>query len=96
MSKWIEIRFRVPHHEPESSGFVHRVRNFGEHLVWPLREEGLGTLSMEDADRAIESLRIVRIRSRALRRAIAFIKQELLKHGFSGEATVVSGGEDES
>lgn len=94
MSKWIEIKFHGPF-DPEGGLNIHRIRNFAEHLVWPLHRDGLGVLSMDDADRTIDKIRISGIRTRMLRRSIAFIEKEIVEQGFSGDATITHGTDDE-
>lgn len=94
MAKWIEIKFHGPHFEGVLD--VHRIRNFAEYLVRPLHEKGLGLLTMDEADRAIDKIRISGVRTRGLRRSIAFIKEQIVEHGFSGDTTIEFGTENGS
>ena len=66
MSKWIEIKFHGPF-DPNGNLNIHRIQNFAEHLVRPLHQDGLGILSMDDADRTIDKIRISGIRTRMLK-----------------------------
>jgi hypothetical protein len=89
MPRWIEITFR-------GTADVHRVRNLAEQLSWRLAQEDLGFLSGDDADAATDKMRITRVRAKRLRRALAFIKDVIVEHGFSGDAVIVAGSEDEA
>jgi hypothetical protein len=51
---------------------------------------------MDDADRATDELRIIGIRTRMLRRAIAFVEREIVEHGFSGDTSIAPSSEGES
>ncbi len=86
MPRWIDITFREP-------ADIHRVRNFAEELSLVLDREHLGSLPMDEADRAVGHVRITAVRARVLNRLLARVKEILVAHGFSGEAMLTHGTE---
>jgi hypothetical protein len=59
---------------------IHKIQNYAEALSLALDRSELGSLPMDDADRATSHLRISKIRKRNLRRCLALIDELLNRH----------------
>jgi hypothetical protein len=84
VSKSIDINFQA-----SADGF--RIWIFAEDLSRSLKSSGLGLLPMAEADAVKTHLHIRKIKTRELRRCIAFINQLLENHQMTDEATVSEG-----
>lgn len=74
MSWGISITFSQNAVDREST-LTHRVRNFGEFLYRHFREHGHGSVSLEEVDQAIITLKVENVSTRRLKRT----KQQLIK-----------------
>ena len=59
---------------------IHKIRNFAEALSLELERSELGSLPMDEADRATTQVRITAIRKRNLRRCLALVDEVLAQH----------------
>lgn len=88
MSRSITLRFDLnAGGDPEFLN-IHKIRNYAEALSLELDRSELGSLPMDDADRATSHVRISRIRKRNLRRCLALI-DELLGQHFMTDAVAI-------
>jgi hypothetical protein len=88
LSRSIMLRFDLnAGGEPEFVN-IHKIRNFAEALSLELDRSELGSLPMDEADRATTQVRITEIRKRNLRRCLALV-DELLDQHFMKDGTDV-------
>ena len=81
MSRSITLRFDLnAGGDPEFLN-IHKIRNFAEALSLALERSELGSLPMDEADRATTHVRIAKIRKQNLRRCLVleqhFMKEEV-------------------
>jgi hypothetical protein len=80
LSEWWRVSWRITITFPdmvgdEGNNLLHRVRNFGETLFVHFREHGRGSISLEEVDRATNTLVVEGVRNRDLRRTVQGIRQ---------------------
>lgn len=72
---------------------THRIRNFAEDLSRALAvEPKLGSLPIEHADAAIDSVCIADIPARQMKRTVALVRAILSAHNYADDASVLPGG----
>jgi hypothetical protein len=85
--KSLELNFRI-HREASDWGLdVHKIRNFAEDLSLHLEE--LGSLPMEEADRAIDTVVVRTIHARQFRRCRVLVEKLLDKHFLANDCNIV-------
>ncbi len=67
---------------------IHKIRNYAEALSLELERSELGSLPMDDADRATTHVRVSRIRKRDLRRCLALVDELLDQHFMMDTVTI--------
>ena len=67
---------------------IHKIQNFAEALSLELDRSELGSLPMDDADRATSHVRISQIRKRNLRRCLALVDELLDQHIMMDAVTI--------
>ena len=80
----------MPHHlvirfEP---GHIHRIRNFGEELYHALKEDGWGSITLQDIDRATTEMCVAVHVKRRVRRISNLILRMLEKHNLASIASL--------
>jgi hypothetical protein len=73
---------------------IHKIRNFGEELMWTMRDQNLGDVS--DPDTAIDQLSISISSPRHLGQVRKLIGQMLAKHYLDAGAVVTEVSEPET
>jgi len=88
LSRSITLRFDLnAGGDPEFLN-IHKIRNFAEALSLELERSELGSLPMDEADRATAQVRITAIRKRNLRRCLALVDELLDQHFMKDGANV--------
>jgi hypothetical protein len=59
----------------KDNDLLHRVRNFGETLFRHFKENGRGSMSLEEIDRATDTLIVDRVRNADLKRTLRLLEQ---------------------
>ena len=88
MSRSITIRFDLNAGGNPEFLNIHRVRNIAEALSLELERSELGSLPMDEADRATTHVRIMKIREQNLRRCLALVDELLDQHFMKDEANI--------
>jgi len=76
--KSLELKFRISD--------IHKIRNFAEDLSLHLKD--LGSLPMEEADRAVDTVVVRDIHSRKLRRCRVHVERFLEKHFLTDDCDI--------
>ena len=88
MSRSITLRFDLnAGGDPEFLN-IHKIRNFAEALSLALERSELGSLPMDEADRATTHVRIAKIRKQNLRRCLVLVDELLEQHFMKDEVDV--------
>jgi hypothetical protein len=88
LSRSITIRFDLnAGGDPEFLN-IHKVRNYAEALSLELERSELGSLPMDEADRATTHVRITRIRKRNLRRCLVLVDELLDQHFMKDDVNI--------
>jgi hypothetical protein len=88
LSRSITLRFDLnAGGDPEFLN-IHKIRNFAEALSLELDRSELGSLPMDEADRATTQVRITEIRKRNLRRCLALVDELLDQHFMKDDVSI--------
>lgn len=88
MSRSITLRFDLnAGGDPEFLN-IHKIRNFAEALSLELERSELGSLPMDEADRATTHVRIAKLRKRNLRQCLALVDELLDQHFMKDDVSI--------
>lgn len=85
--KSLELKFRIRDQASDRDLDVHKIRNFAEDLSLHLKD--LGSLPMDDADRATDTVVVRDIHSRQFQRCRVHVERFLEKHFLADDCDIV-------